>query len=248
MQVKAVFISAAHLGINPEGCFPEREKLLLEVLESLVDNCSHLVIAGDLFEFWYEYRYYVTRSHIDLFSALLRLVKHGTKVHILTGNHDFAYGDFFPSTLGVNVHKSLILDLDGTRIFVSHGDGVAKSDRGYRFLRKVLDFPLNRKLFSLLHPDIGMSIARFVGRNSRKIGESRKIRLDEYLEWGKSTLEVNQCSLCIHGHHHIAGIWDVEGGKVASPGEWIWNPAYLKFEDGKLSLHKIERGTQELTP
>jgi UDP-2,3-diacylglucosamine hydrolase len=106
-------------------------------------------------------------------------------------------------------------------------------------MRRVLDFPLNRFLFKQIHPDWGMALARFVGRNSRRIGESRKIRLEEYLNWGKSILKRNKCDICIHGHHHIAGMWDVEGGMVASPGEWIWKPAFLRMEKGGLVLESI---------
>ena len=43
-------------------------------------------------------------------------------------------------------------------------------------------------------------------------------------------LKRNNCDFCIHGHHHLAGMWDVEGGVVASPGEWIWKPAFLRME------------------
>ena len=55
-------------------------------------------------------------------------------------------------------------------------------------------------------------------------------------------LKKEKCDYCIHGHHHIAGIWDVEGGTVASPGEWIWNPSYLELADGQLSLKSVKEG------
>ena len=242
MSLPAYFISDAHLGIDPPGCKPGRESRLVSQLESWVGKASHVVIVGDLFEFWYEYRFYVPRDHMPLFNALAALVKAGAEVHLLQGNHDFAFGDFFPKSLGVQVHKSLLLEIQGKRLYFRHGDGVAKSDRGYRFLRRILDLPLNRWLFSRLHPDTGMAIARFVGRNSRKIGESREIRLEEYLEWGAKILKEENCDFCIHGHHHIAGIWDVEGGTVASPGEWIWNPSYLELADGQLSLKSVKEG------
>lgn len=239
MSLPAYFISDAHLGIDPPGAVPLRERKLVELLESWRGRASHVVIVGDLFEFWYEYRYYVPKDHVALYGALADLVASGTEVHLLQGNHDFAYGDFFPKSFGVQVHKELVLEIQGKRVFFRHGDGVPKSDRGYRFLRKILDFPLNRWLFSRLHPDCGMALARFVGRNSRRIGESREIRLDEYLNWGASVLKRHDCSVCIHGHHHIAGVWNVDGGIVASPGEWIWSPAYLRMEDGEISLMKL---------
>ena len=239
MSLPAYFISDAHLGVNPPGARADREKLLVEFLESIRGKTSHLVIVGDLFEFWYEYNDYVNRNHFELFFALRELVRLGCEVHLLCGNHDFAYGDFFPKSLGVQVHRSLVLEIQGKKVYFHHGDGVAKSDFGYRIMRRVLDFPPNRFLFKQIHPDWGMALARFVGRNSRKIGESREINLQEYLGWGASILKRKKCDVCIHGHHHISGIWDVEGGVVASPGEWIWKPAILRMEEGGLSLEML---------
>ena len=52
MTLPAYFISDAHLGVNPPGALPDREKALVRFVESLKGNASHLVIVGDLFEFW----------------------------------------------------------------------------------------------------------------------------------------------------------------------------------------------------
>lgn len=239
MESCAYFISDAHLGVNPPGALADREKTLVDFIGSIKGNASHLVIVGDLFEFWYEYNDYANSNHFELLFALRELVLSGCEVHLLRGNHDFAYGDFFPKSLGVQVHRSLVLEIQGKRVYFHHGDGVAKSDHGYRIMRRVLDMPLNRWLFKQIHPDWGMALARFVGRNSRKVGESRKIKLDEYLNWGKSILKKKKCDICIHGHHHIAGIWDVEGGLVASPGEWIRKPAFIRMEKGGLNLQYL---------
>ena len=236
MESPAYFLCDAHLGIEPPGCVPDREAKLVRQLESWVGKASHVVIVGDLFEFWYEYRYYVASGHMELFRVLGELVRSGTQVHLLRGNHDFAYGEFFPKQLGIQVHNELVLDIQGKRVYFRHGDGVPKSDRGYRILRRILDFPLNRWLFRRIHPDIGMGIARFVGRNSRRYGECRPIRIEEYLAWGDKVLKRGPYDYCIIGHHHTAGIWNVDNGIVASPGEWIKKPAFLQMEKGGIEL------------
>ncbi len=239
MDRKAYFINDAHLGVDPQGCVPNREDRLVEFLKSLVGNASHLVVVGDLFEFWYEYSYYVSRDHFKLFSVMSALVESGTQVHLLQGNHDFAYGDFFPKALGVQVHKELVLEIQGKKVLCRHGDGVAKSDFGYRIFRKILDFPLNRWLFKQLHPDWGMGLAKFVGRNSRKYGESRVIKMDEYLNWANANMAKKGCDICVLGHHHIFGKWNVENGVVASAGDWIKKLTYLQMEAGEISVENF---------
>lgn len=240
MEPCAYFISDAHLGITPPGGISDREEKLIHLLNSLQGSASHVFIVGDLFEFWFEYQDYVSKNHMELFRSLAALAESGTEVHLFRGNHDFAYGDFFPKNLGVQVHTDLLIEVQGKKVYLRHGDGVAKSDWSYRIFRKVLDFPLNRFLFRWVHPDLGMKLARFVGRNSRKIGESKKIRLDEYMSWGKSVLKRKQCDYCIHGHHHIPGIWKTEQGTIASPGEWIRQLHYLKMGNGELELVKVQ--------
>ena len=242
MSLSAYFISDAHLGVDPPGAVPDREKALVRFLESIRGKASHLVVVGDLFEFWYEYVDYVCSNHFELFFALHELVKSGCEVHLLRGNHDFAYGDFFPKNFGIGVHRQLTLEIQGKRVVFHHGDGVAKSDCGYRLFRRVLDFPLNRFLFRQIHPDWGMALARFVGRSSRKAGESRVIKMNEYLEWADRTLAREQADCCVLGHHHIAGLWDVKNGRVASAGEWIKKLAYLQMEAGEIKVKEFGTG------
>lgn len=236
----AYFFSDAHLGAEPRGAVPGREALLVRELRRLGRDASHVVILGDLFEFWYEYRHYVSGEHMALFRALGDLVDSGVQVHYLAGNHDFALEGFFPKALGVKVAKAVILETQGARLYCVHGDGLAKSDTGYRFARKVLDFPLCRSLFRLIHPDAGFALAKLVGRGSRQLGGTCEVRLDEYLDFGRRTMARHHCSYFLHGHHHIPGIWPVEGGVVASPGQWLETLNYLKLSGGKLELVKVE--------
>lgn len=241
MNKPAYFLGDAHLGVDPPFAVPHREKLLVDLLKSWKGAASHVVILGDLFEFWYEYRYYVSKEHFPLFCALAELEESGVQVHLLRGNHDFAYDRFFPDNLGIQVSSNLKLDIQGQRIYFTHGDGVARSDWSYRFFRRILNSPLNQWLFRQIHPDWGMALARLVGRRSRKYGAEREIKLDEYLAWAENTMEKNNCQICIHGHHHIPGVWPVRSGLVASPGEWIKKLTYLKFEAGEFSIEEFKK-------
>ena len=72
MESCAYFISDAHLGVNPPGALPDREKMLVDFLASIKGKASHLVVVGDLFEFWYEYSDYVNKNHMELFFMLRR--------------------------------------------------------------------------------------------------------------------------------------------------------------------------------
>ena len=240
MDKVAYFISDAHLGIDPPGSLPHREERLVELLRSWKGTASHVVVVGDLFEFWFEYRDYVSKNHMPLIRALADLVDSGVSVHLFRGNHDFALGDFFEKSVGAHVHDNAVLEIQGKRIYVAHGDGVVKSDWKYRLYRRILDCRVNRRLFGMFHPDWGMALARFVGRSSRNANKDKVVPIDEYLDWGAKVLREKACDICIHGHHHMAGIWKLDGGVVASPGEWIKKFTVLQLENGELSLKDID--------
>lgn len=236
----AYFISDAHLGVNPPGSLPNRETVLVRFLRGMAGNASHLFLIGDLFEFWYEYRHYVARGHFPLYRALGDLVDSGTEVHYLMGNHDFALGDFFPRELGVLVHRTFSCELQGRNVFLMHGDGIPKSDGGYRLARKIIDAGWARFLFRQIHPDWGMNLAQFVGKNSRKAGKKRTIEIQEYLDAAEQKMREFHCDLCVHGHHHIPGKWSVPSGEVVSPGQWLFSMHYAEMRGGNIVVKEFK--------
>lgn len=230
MRDKIYFISDAHLGAFPENSVKDREEWLIKTLLSWKEKASHIVILGDLFEFWFEYKHYVNRHHFKLFKTFLELKMSGVEVHYIKGNHDFALEDFFPKELGVQVHKEFVLNAHGKKFLCVHGDGIPPSDRGYRFLRRILDFPLNRFLFKLLHPDWGMNLAAIIGKNSRQWNQEVEIDLDSYLKAGENKIKDLGVDYFIHGHHHIQGVWDIPNGQVVSPGQWLFFLSYAVYD------------------
>lgn len=233
MTLPAFFLSDAHLGANPAGCVPDREAKLVTLLESWIGKASHVFILGDLFEFWMEYRHYVGKKHFRLLRALSLLVDQGCSVHLLAGNHDFAYDRYFPEELGVQVHQKLTLELQGRKIYLCHGDGLARSDWAYRAARKVIDLPLNRFLFRQLHPDWGMTLAKWVGGGSREANKDREHPLQEYLDAAGALMRTHHCDLFVHGHHHHGGQWTLPEGDVVNCGQWLFQMGFAKLDNGQ---------------
>ena len=69
-------MSDAHLGVTP----PEVERRLLRFLESLEGQAKSLVINGDLFDFWFEWRSVIPRAGFRALAALARLSERGTSI------------------------------------------------------------------------------------------------------------------------------------------------------------------------
>lgn len=240
MQLPAYFLSDLHLGCEHPHAIADREARAIALLRSWTGAASHVVLVGDIFEFWMEYRDYINRHHFPLLRALAELVESGVEVHYLAGNHDFLLEDFFPRTLGVQVHRTLTLELQGHRIWIQHGDGTARSDWKYRFARRILHCPLNVWLFRLLHPDWGMSLARWVGRTSRQANQYKDPLLSEYQEWARYTLLREHCTAIIHGHNHHGGVEVLPEGIHANCGQWLFTLSYLELRNGKFTWIPLE--------
>ena len=218
----AYFISDAHLGVSPASSVPEREEHLIAFLKELEGKASHLFIVGDLFEFWYEYDFYTPSKHFRILRALADLKDKGCEVKLVNGNHDFACGEFFKRELGVEACPHFTVELHGRKVYVCHGDGLAKVDGLYRFFRKILDCRLNRFLFKWIHPDIGMRLAFSVGSNSRDLNKQRKVLEEEYLDKAREIMRKNGCDTLVHGHNHMGGVWKVPEGVVLNCGQWLF--------------------------
>jgi UDP-2,3-diacylglucosamine hydrolase len=218
----AYFISDAHLGVSPAGSLPEREEHLIAFLKDIEGKATHLFVVGDLFEFWYEYDFYAPSRHFKLLRALANLKDKGCEIKLAKGNHDFGYGNFFSRELGIETRSHFIAELHGRKVYICHGDGLAKGDGSYRFFRKILDFKPNRFLFKWLHPDIGMRLAYSVGSNSRDFNKKRIVPEEEYLDKARRIMRKNGCDTFVHGHNHLGGLWKVPEGVVINCGQWLF--------------------------
>jgi UDP-2,3-diacylglucosamine hydrolase len=236
MEKTCYFISDAHLGINL-GNYKDREKDLTSFLET-IRTCEELFIVGDLFDFWIEYKYLIRSDYFNVLNSLYNLIKLGTKITYLAGNHDFALGNFLSDTLGIQIYyNSLIKNIQGRQVYIYHGDGIVKSDFGYRLLKKILRNPLNQKLYKVLHPNIGISLANFFSGSSRKMLSHwlTEEKLEEYRKQAKSLLK--QFDIVIFGHTHRPEIISFGENKIyVNTGEWIRTYNYAKMENGNISL------------
>ena len=85
---KSYFISDVHLG----AAFCDRKALeqrFVTLLDRIREERADAVyLLGDIFDFWYEYRYVIPRGHTRALGALARLCDSGVKVYFFRGNHD----------------------------------------------------------------------------------------------------------------------------------------------------------------
>ena len=148
-----LFVSDAHFRTPPDTESEERELKLVQLLKSQNGNLHHFFLLGDIFDYWFEYRDVVPKGYVTLFAYLKELYAQGTQIHYFTGNHDMWVEDYFTQTFGATVHhEARLVDINGHRCFVGHGDGLGGRQRKYLLIKRIFNSKFNQRLYSMLHP------------------------------------------------------------------------------------------------
>lgn len=197
------------------------------MLASEAPSATHIVLLGDVFDFWFEYPHVVPGGFHRLLCVLRHLVDQGKDVVMFPGNHDFWLGDFFPREIGVRVAREReTWDIGGTRVILTHGDGLDPGDRGYHLLKRVLRNRLAIAAFSMVHPEVAFWLARNVSRISRESAEHKRAWTnDRYLPFTRRMV-AEGIDMFVVAHTHTAQTVKLERGILVNPGDWLRRRSY----------------------
>lgn len=231
-----------HLGAGP----PDLERRLVEFLRHAPRDARSLVINGDLFDFWFEWRTVIPRGHFRTLAALADVRDAGVDVFMIGGNHDCWGGDFLSREVGVRYQLgSWNGELAGWRARIDHGDGLRpREDRGYRALRRVIRHPLAMHAFRLLHPDFGTRLARGSSNTSRTYRARDDGAGLRAIAW--RTLDADPAlDLLVFGHSHVATLErSPRGGVYANAGSWLDAPTYLAVTPERIEMRSWDGSAQ----
>lgn len=240
---KLYFASDFHLGVPSAESSMAREKKLCRWLESIRKDADEIFLVGDLFDFWYEYRYTIPKGFTRFLGKIAELSDAGIRIHFFVGNHDLWMKDYFVNELNVLVHhQPITIKVAGSVFYIGHGDGLGPGDGWYKILRRVFASKTCQWLFSRLHPNLAFYIARKSSKRSRVItGDSDEKFLGQENEWlfqyCKEYVKDNDIDFFIFGHRHLPLDLEVEKGvRYVNLGEWINYCTYAEFDGEALLL------------
>lgn len=226
--------SDAHLGAAPA----EQERAFLAWLEHAGSRASWIILNGDLFDFWFEYRSGTTRGYDGVLAALRRIVDAGVSVTLMGGNHDWWGGPYLREQVGVEfLQEPVVRDIAGRRTLLAHGDGLGRGDVGYRLLKAVLRGRPTRWAFGRLPPAVGDRMAKGVSRTGHKwdvYTEGHLARSAALERWAVDRLRTEpELELVVLGHTHVPLLERVGSTQwYANTGDWVVHRSYLKLEPG----------------
>lgn len=232
---RVVFFSDAHLGNDNTPEFRRRTELLCSFLGSLPGRAEVVVILGDLFDFYFEYRSVVPARYLRVLGALETLTRAGVRTYYVAGNHDCWLGELFTATLGINVEPdALLLNREGEkncRVLAAHGDGLGEGDTGYKILKALLRNKFLIGAFRLIHPDWGYAIANLTSRTSRKhTARHQDKRVEASARTGQALLEAgSELDAVILAHTHTPDDRRFENGRYLNTGDWCSHFSWIEW-------------------
>ena len=164
-------------------------------------------------------------------------------INFFVGNHDLWMRDYFQKELGIEVHhKPLKIKINESKFFLAHGDGLGPGDIGYKLMKGVFTNPVSKWFFRWLHPDIGVSLGKYLSQKNKLISGDENVEfLGEQKEpsvvFSKSKLKEEHFDYLIFGHRHLPlEIPLNEKAKYVNLGDWIRSYTYGVFDGKKFEL------------
>ena len=229
-------MSDAHLGFAGG----EVERAVVAFLRHAAKYAGSLVVNGDLFEFWFEWRTVIPRRGFRALAALADVVDAGVPVLMIAGNHDCWGGDVLREDVGVDYRFGpIVTEIAGWQTHLEHGDGLRpREDKRYRLLRRLLRNSLAIRSFRWVHPDLATPIANGSSHASRTYvarDHGRGLR-----EAAERISDANRLlDLIVLGHSHVPTLERLPRGiAYGNPGSWLDAPTFLRITEDRVALRQ----------
>lgn len=233
-------LSDLHLGTF--GCHaPE----IVEYLKAIQPKI--LVLNGDIIDIWQFRKKYFPAAHIQVIREVFKLMELGTHVYYITGNHDEALRKYSGTKLGnLTLDDKLVLELDGKKTWIFHGDIFDATTRGSAKVIAKLGGHGYDFLIWLNHMTNKLLTA--LGFEKRSFSKKIKNSVKQAVKW-IGDFEVTAAELAIEhgfeyvicGHIHQPQKRTItQNGKSTTylnSGDWIENLTSLEYEKGKWEIY-----------
>ena len=233
MKTPIFFVSDNHFQKKINQFEKERRKKFYSLLDHIKEVNGTLIIGGDFFDFWFDYKGYVPFEYLDIFEKLKKLKNNGIDIYYILGNHDYWDFGFFNRTFSTKSFKNQFkFNNNDQNYLIIHGDGILKEDYGYRFFRRIIRSKLCIFLYNLLSPRIGYFIAKKISKadKPKEYYKDNELIKKKLLSYAKEKWK--EVDVLLIGHYHQHGIIEEGDKKLIFLGDWLNKYLVTKYENG----------------
>lgn len=213
-----------------------------------------LVLNGDIIDIWQFRKSYFPKAHLKVIKKIIDLASKGTKVYYITGNHDELLRKFSDSFMGnFCVVDKLVLDLDGNKAWIFHGDVFDASVQHSKWIAKLGGLGYD---YLILFNRFVNWILKKLGKEpysfSRKIKASVKKAVKHISDFENTATELAiekgyQYVICGHIHEPKIIRKENKNGTVLylNSGDWVENLTALEYKKKRWKLYRYEDFTEK---
>ena len=244
---KKVYVASDfHLGApSPEQSLIREKKIVLW-LDSITPDAHAIILAGDVFDFWFEYKHVAPKGFVRLLGKLAQMSDIGISIILFVGNHDLWIAEYLTKEIQATIlYKPESFLFGKQKVMIGHGDGLGPGERRFKSLKRIFISPINKNLFSWLHPDIGLWLGKKWSDHSRNKDLKHP---DPYI--GKKEplfifcqeMEKTQAhDYYLFGHRHLSLVEKISNrATYINLGDWIQYFTYVEIDNKSVDLKKYE--------
>ncbi|MFO1407072.1 MAG: UDP-2,3-diacylglucosamine diphosphatase [Steroidobacteraceae bacterium] len=237
-----LFTSDLHL--DPRE--PEIVRQFIDFLDGEAREADALYVLGDLFEVWIGDDDPEPMAR-DVVAALRRLTDSGVPCRVMHGNRDFLLGRRFCAATGATlVPDGAIVELNGERVLLMHGDLLCTDDTSYQRLRRIVRNPVVQWAYLALSLERRRALAERMRAGSRMhTGSAAPEIMDVNAGAVAEAFRRNGVRTIVHGHTHRPAVHElVVDGTPARRivlGDWHRAGSVLEWSGAGPRLRTLPR-------
>lgn len=237
---RLVVVADAHLAANR----PADEEAFLAFLDAVPSLGDSLLLAGDIYDFWFTYRRLIPRHCIRVTARLVELARR-VPVRMIGGNHD-RWGDtFWGRETGIQFdRRELHFPIGRHAVIAIHGDGIHEERPTAGALNRILDRPSVIAGFDFLPPFVGFNVARRLGHDPAFAAahpEFVEQAVQRQAEWARRRLHQEAAgTVLVMGHTHRPALHEADDDRwYVNPGAWLAEHRFAIIDDSAVRLESF---------
>lgn len=237
-MARTLFISDLHLSPGR----PDKLEVFRRFLRGPALDAAAVYILGDLFEEFWVGNDDRTPPNTEILDELRRCTSAGARIYFIRGNRELMLTPFFESLTGCRIlQDQTVIELDGKRVLLMHGDRLCSRDRKYQIYRRIIENWPARTLFLSLPYRARTGIAHGLRPYMRRsAGKKPEAIIDADQATIERTMLAHDVDELIHGHTHRPGIhaFDLAGrpARRVVLGDWYERDSVLVCEGPRREL------------
>lgn len=246
----ALFVADGHFHLRPDTAEQRRVRRFVDLVEH-ARQADHLILLGDIFDFWFDYPHFRLKGYEEILQVLDRVRAAGARIHFVGGNHDIWAARYLDEryATGNPGGGPQLLTLGTARLQLDHGDGLLARGVLYRTFRRLVRNRAGVIFAKSWHPECLYAFSTWLSGTSRQASRDERAIIERRARALVTAWRDPPWDWLVMGHVHYPMLVTGNHRVLAVLGNWLDAEGYGLFHNGRLELRDYRDGAPaELVP